>query len=85
VESGGGGVDAAEERKGESRHQPSCCLDCVTELLSSKLNEVMNQIRFFLNGKQISEAIRREMASAVADSIRKEGCTSDAKASWRKH
>ena len=65
------GVDTAEKEK-----QPRTeLLDCITELLESKLNEVMNQIRSLPSAKQISEAIKSEVRSAVADAFRIEGRT----------
>jgi hypothetical protein len=56
------GVDTTEKEK-----QPRTeLLDCVTELLEPKLNEVMDQIRFLPSANQISEAITSEVRSAVA-------------------
>ena len=49
-------------------------------LLESKLNEVMNQIRFLPSAKQISEAIRSEVRSAVADAFRKGRSGAEARA-----
>ena len=71
------GVDTTTEKEKQPRTE---LLDCVTELLESKLNEVMNQIRFLPSAKQISEAIRSEVRSAVADAFRKERSGAEARA-----
>jgi hypothetical protein len=67
--------DAVDTTEKEKQPRTELLDDCVTELLGSKLNEVMNQIRFLPSAKQISEAIRSEVRSAVADAFRKEGRT----------
>ena len=71
------GVDTTTEKEKQPRTE---LLDCVTELLEEKLNEVMNQIRFLPPTKQISEAIRSEVRSAVADAFRKERSGAEARA-----
>jgi hypothetical protein len=70
------GVDTTTEKEKQPRTE---LLDCVTELLEEKLNEVMNQIRFLPPTKQISEAIRSEVRSAVADAFRKERSGAEAR------
>jgi hypothetical protein len=72
------GVDTTTEKEKQPRTE--LLLDCVTELLEEKLNEVMNQIRFLPSAKQISEAIRSEVRSAVADALRKERSGAEARA-----
>jgi hypothetical protein len=47
------GVDIVDTIEKENQPRTEL-LDCVTELLEPKLNEVMNQIRFLPSAKQIS-------------------------------